>query len=228
MPDIYQELLTRALATYRSAGNGFHPDQNAQQILAALNGLDQPLGTLAAAIARQKAGGYANADAYATASREALLLIDAQRGTLAAAASAAATADRAKTARAATLDMAAGALKAKAQQAADAALLAAVDAVIKQARGDAAAAASNATPSTSAAAPRMTSNATAADAQATPPSPPASRTPPGTSGETESLPSVDPDDFAAWIGESSSPTADREIADEIAQLSGLSGPGPGL
>jgi hypothetical protein len=141
MPDIYQDLLARAIATYRVANNGFHPDANAKQIAAALDGLNEPLGTFAAAIAKQKTGGFPNADAFATATRDALRVIDAQRDTLNAAMTSAAAADRTKVTTGATLDVQANLQKAKVQQAADAALLASVDDIIRHARSDAAAAA---------------------------------------------------------------------------------------
>ena len=140
MPDIYTDLLARAVMTYRTASNGFHPASNARAIVDATNGFDQPFGTLAAAIARQRSGGYTNPEAYRTASTEALQVMAAQRGTLDAAITAAASADDTKAKTGPTLDVQANLEKAKVQQKADADLLAAVDGVIRQARSDAASA----------------------------------------------------------------------------------------
>lgn len=140
MADIYQDLLARALSAYASSSLGFHPEASAKALLAAANGLKEPLGTLAAAIARQKAGGYPTPEAYRDATDQGLRSLGAQRSVLQAAIDAAARADKNKVRTAATLDMAAKAQQAKAQQAADDGLLAAVDTIIEQARSDAAAA----------------------------------------------------------------------------------------
>lgn len=137
MPDIYTDLLASAVATYRTASNGFHPAPNAAAIVDAINGFDQPFGALAAAIAKQKSGAYSPPDTYVTASNEILQAIAARRGTLSAAINAAATADDKKAKTGATLDVQSNLQKAKAQQTADTDLLAAVDDIIRHARSDA-------------------------------------------------------------------------------------------
>ena len=139
MPTIYQELLCCAREAYHNASSGFHPESAVTEIKAALDGFDAPLGEVGAVIARQRSGGFLSADAHATATRNALRLLEAQLTVLQTAIAGAARADRQKVARAALLDQAAFAQRAKGQQPADSQLLEQVTKLIGTVREDAAA-----------------------------------------------------------------------------------------
>jgi len=131
MPGTYQQLLARAREAYQLASNGFNPDAAARGIATALDGFNQPLAGLEAAIA-------AGPQASGTAIRDGLRVLDAQQAVLKAAMDSAARASRFKVATAATLDQARFAQAAKVQLAADSQLADAVAKLVSTVHADAA------------------------------------------------------------------------------------------
>jgi hypothetical protein len=131
----YVELLLRIDRGYKDASNGFHAADSAGKIADAVNGFALPIQEVSDIIERQRNGLYVKPEQYATASRDALRMIDAQLAVLESAVQSAARADAAKVARI-IVDQGVAARMAKVQQAADAELVRQIKNLIAQARSD--------------------------------------------------------------------------------------------
>jgi hypothetical protein len=140
MPNVYQQILARAREAYANASDGFLPESAANEITAALDGFAGPLAEIAEAIDGLTAGSL-SPDAYATAKRTGLRLLQAQLTVLQTAIASAARATRRKVAGAALLDQAAYTRRAANQNAAQNQLLDLVTKLVGDVREDADAAA---------------------------------------------------------------------------------------